>query len=98
LEQQRKGGLAPIDPRTKDTLRDHGFEIESAVPIIGVPCAHEPEKLRIAARGRAGLMIRCRCGRSGMFMPVPERPLNSAETDLMVALAREAAWFGGRSA
>lgn len=75
---------------SRGIMREHGFEIERVVPIVGVRCEHRPADLRILGRGRVGLLIRCRCGRSGMFVPIPERPLKDHETDAIVALAREA--------
>lgn len=85
--------------RHEGELRDKGFEVVErsapVVPIIGLRCQHPPERLRITAKGRSAIMVRCLdCGRVGPFVPIPERQLNSAETDLMVALAREAAWLG----
>lgn len=89
--------MAKVDERTRGELRDKGFEIDKVVPIIGLRCPHDVNDLAIAARGRVGLVVRCKgCQRSGIFLPVPERPLNSAESDLMVALAREAAWADPR--
>lgn len=75
--------------RSRSLMREHGFEIERVVPIVGVRCAHPAGDLRIVGRGRVGLLVRCRCGLTGMFVPVPERPLRDHETDTLVALARE---------
>lgn len=83
--------------RTAGELRDKGFEIDKIVPIVGTRCVHDVNDLRIVARGKVGVVVRCKsCQRSGIFLPVPERPLSSTETDLMVALAREAAWTDPR--
>lgn len=85
--------------RHEGELRDKGFEVVGRdapiLPIVGMRCEHAPEHLRITAKGKTAIMIRCeRCGRSGPFVPIPERPLSSPESDLMVALAREASWRG----
>lgn len=90
------GGRA--QERHEAELRDKGFQVVERdapmVPILGRRCEHGPEQLRIVAKGRTAIMVRCACGRSGPFVPVPERPLTSSETDLLVALAREASWKG----
>lgn len=85
--------------RHEAELRDKGFEVVDRdapiLPIIGLRCEHPPDRMRVTAKGRSAVMLRCLdCGRVGPFVPIPERRLNSAETDLMVALAREAAWKG----
>lgn len=89
----------PAQERHEAELRDKGFDVVERdapiVPIIGIRCEHPPDKLRITAKGRTAIMVRCLdCGRVGPFVPIPDRPLKSDETDLMVALAREASWKG----
>jgi len=79
-------------------LRDKGFEVTAegpSVPIVGLRCEHPADKMRVTVRGKTAMMLRClACGRTGPFVPIPERPLKSDETDLLVALAREASWRG----
>lgn len=98
----RRPNAEPIPRGAREELQEKGFEVERVepmFPIVGLGCTHEPRDLRVVAKGKTSMvMLRCmKCGRSGPFMPLPERNLSSAETDLMVALAREAAWWKGRA-
>lgn len=83
------GQLARILERGRELgprLRDH-------LPEIIRRCPHSPEHLKITARGTHSLIVVCqRCQSGTLAVLVPARPLTSAETDALIALARESEW------
>lgn len=89
LPPRTDGELARILQRGRELgphLRDH-------LPEILRRCRHEPGKLKITARGTHSLIVVCQgCGSGTLAVLVPPRPLSSAETDALIALARESEW------
>lgn len=71
--------------------RGQGEAKRGSVTILS-KCAHEPKKLTITGRGAHSIIVVCKCGAGTLALLVPARPLTSAETDAIVALARESDW------
>lgn len=87
-----------ILPPRSDSELAHTLEIGRETggtrvgPIILRRCKHPAEKLKITARGNHSIIVVCACGSGTLALLMPERPLKPAESEAIVAIARESEW------
>lgn len=75
-------------------MLERGRELAPRIhlPEIMRRCAHPANKLRVTARGVHSVVIVCACGSGTLAVLIPERPMKPAETEAIIALARESEW------
>lgn len=61
-------------------------------PTILSRCNHPAQKLKITARGVHSIVVVCSCGSGTLAVLVPARAIKPAETEAIIALARESEW------